>query len=448
MSASESQKRIEPLTFGEVQLIAETLAPWRGAQLQEVQQTTQEFGLGFYHQRSVQWLWFDLDPRRPLVVRLARPPGKRKKITRPVSLFVRSRVLGRRLKSVRVDADLGRVLIFEFHRSQEEGASDPVSIEVRLFPHGQNVIIRDGEKSISENKPKEMPVTVRSIEPERVRSWEDIENLWLGRDTDVRKDVVHSGTADAGASQEKLKKDFERAIEKKTLALERMRTELAAKQSSSPSEVGEWLKTQRSLEVPVDRPEWRGYIDPEKSLSWNIEACFRKSKENARKLEGAEARILKVETEIDDLRRQGVEGFLKLRENESRKKAGSLLASADARGRRFEVAGNLEAYVGRSAADNLSLLRRAQPFDYWLHLRDLPGSHAILRRSRGRDVTDQEFEKVGRWVVEQSIGKPAHELSGEQFDLLIVECRYVKPIKGDKLGRVNYTHDRVFRVRF
>jgi hypothetical protein len=63
-------------------------------------------------------------------------------------------------------------------------------------------------------------------------------------------------------------------------------------------------------------------------------------------------------------------------------------------------------------------------------------------------VTDAELIEAGRWVIEQSLGRRADELVGEKHDLLIVECRYVRPIKGDKLGRVHYTHDRVLSVRF
>ena len=122
-----------------------------------------------------------------------------------------------------------------------------------------------------------------------------------------------------------------------------------------------------------------------------------------------------------------------------------MFVAADARGRKFQLADDLIVYLGKNAAENLAILRKAQPFDFWVHLRDRPGAHAILRRSRGRNVTDAEFIKAGAYVAEQSLKRRASELKGESFDLLIVECRFVRPIKGDKLGRVNYTNDRVLR---
>ena len=63
-------------------------------------------------------------------------------------------------------------------------------------------------------------------------------------------------------------------------------------------------------------------------------------------------------------------------------------------------------------------------------------------------VTDGEFLQAGQWVIEQSLGARASEHKGERFDMLIVECRFVRPIKGDRLGRVNYANDRVMSVRY
>ena len=211
------------------------------------------------------------------------------------------------------------------------------------------------------------------------------------------------------------------------------------------AQVGEWLKANGTLDVPEP---WGARIDRDQSLAWNIQKCFHSSKESARKTSGTRARLEDVERELVELRARGPGAFAGRREREEKDGAANLLSRADAKGRRIKVGGDLEVYIGKSAADNLALLRRAQSFDYWLHLRDQPGSHAILRRTRGRLVTDAEFIQAGRWVVEQSLGKRASELKGERHDLLIVECRFVKPIKGDRLGRVNYTNDRVLRIGF
>lgn len=445
MDAQSNPKtnRFASLSLAEIEMIAAELSALLGARLQDVFQTKTEVGLEFYHNRETLWLWLDLDPLRPMIVRLNSVPPRRQKVARPLTLFLRSRFTGRRLMSVHVDRERGRILILNFHRAPEEEEQGACELEIRLFPHGQNVIARDGDKSVAELKPKEIPVaglTDTDLPPPR--SWSEIEDHWRSQRGLIEK------KEEPAKSKETLARDYQKAIEKKEKALERMREELAEKESTELFEVGEWLKINRSLEVPE---KWRRWIDPQKPLAWNIENCFQRAKENARKAEGTRERIRQVEAELAALREGGIEGFAKAREAARTQKQAlreNLLSQAEARGRRLKIADDLEAYIGKSAADNLALLRRAQPFDYWLHLRDQPGSHAILRRTRGRVVSDDEFRRAGVWVVEQSLGKRAHELKGERFDLLIVECRYVRPIKGDKLGRVHYTNDRVLTLKF
>lgn len=437
--------RIEPLTSVEVANIATALQSLVGAQIQDCLQTTSEFGLAFHHERETLWLWLDLNPSRPLVVRIHGRAPSRKKVTRPLLLFVKAHVLGRRLESVRAELSRGRILILTFHRSAAEETTGPCEIEARLYPHGQNIIVRDGPKSVAWTKPKEVPPPLLSnVDVGSGRTWEEVEETWR-RLQDAKPERAQGSREGADV----LAKEWKRAVSKKEKALVRMREELKEKTSHVYSHVGEWLKINGDLFAAGRVPdEWRDFIDTDQTLAWNIENSFRRAKENLRKAEGTKTRIAQVEKELGDLKAQGPLGHFKKAENEAKNIKQNLLVKAEARGRRMAVTKDLEAYIGKSARDNLALLRRAQPFDFWLHLRDYPGSHAILRRTRGRTVTESEFMEVGKWVVEQSVGKRAHELKGEQFDMLIVECRYVRPIKGDKLGRVNYTNDRVLRVRF
>jgi predicted ribosome quality control (RQC) complex YloA/Tae2 family protein len=436
-----SQALSQALSQAEVAQIALDMQALVGAQLQDCVQSEAEFALGFYCDRRIVWLVFDLHPQRPLVVRAEgkTPPLRGPRRTRPLNLFVKSRFLGRRLASVRADLDRGRLLILSFHRSVEEESGLPIEIEARLFPGGQNLIAYDGARAVAESKPKALPVLSSSKEvptgvparpaigpvagAESLRKWEEIEREWFRLRSVSRAN--DSAAIDTSASsllpEAKSEKDWRRAIEKKEKALERMQIELDEKTSSVYSDLGHWLKNNMTLDVP---PQWSPFVDDSRSRSWNIEECFRRAKENSRKAEGTRAR-----------------------KSEAGKSLVNLLVKAEAKGRRHKIGDDLEVYVGKSAADNLAILRRAQPFDYWLHLRERPGSHAILRRTRGRTVSDAELIEAGRWVIEQSTGQRVRELKGERFDLLIVECRFVRPIKGDRLGRVNYSNDRVIHIK-
>ncbi|HVK60848.1 MAG TPA: hypothetical protein VM432_04825 [Bdellovibrionales bacterium] len=424
--------RFPPLTLGELVGIAGELQTLVGAQLQECLQTSSELGLGFYHDRRIQWLWFDLDPRRPLVLKLDTPP-KLKKLTKPLSLFIRSNFVGRRLKALTVRIESGRVLVLEFHRSSEEPSEGEMNLEIRLLPHGQNVIAKFLDKGISDSKPKDLPsAPIEMREDEERRTLDDVTQAWL-----ALKSARSQPTQTKKDAPEKV---WARAIEKKEAALVRMREELEIKASGAEREAGEWLKANGTLEVPQ---QWKELVDTDKSIAWNIQELFRLAKDKERKIEGTRARIELVESELAKLRNDGPIAHQAAPAPEK-----SLLERADAKGRRFKLAGDIDVYIGKSAGDNLALLRRAQPFDYWLHLRDMPGSHAILRRTRGRVVTDGELVQAAKWVVEQSLKKNELQLKGERYDVLIVECRFVKPIRGDKLGRVNYTNDRVLSIRF
>ena len=457
-----------------------------GAQLQDCVQTPSEVGLCFYHDRETIWLWFDFHPQRPLLVRVHGKPPNRKKLTRPLLLFIRSHFFGRRLQAITADLARGRVMKLEFYRLPSEVprglaremaremarelASDlptdvedekagRYEIEIRLFPSGQNMIATAGSKSISERKPRELPPSSETalVVSSTDRTWDEIEREWWAEQEQAAGERGFRKVQAAARDAIVIDRDYQRAMEKKEKALLRMREDLELKRATASEfrQAGEWLKSEGMPQRRDERNEqdpsilkWFSHIDFDKSLSWNIENAFTRAKENFRKIEGTEARLKIVEAELAELRSKGPGSFIKKREEKTQDGARNLLARADARGRHLELAIDLDVYIGKSAADNLAILRRAQPFDYWLHMRDLPGSHAILRRTRARIVTESEFTQAARWVIEQTLAMRASELAGESHDVLIVECRFVRPIKGDRLGRVNYSSDRVLRVRF
>jgi hypothetical protein len=76
-------------------------------------------------------------------------------------------------------------------------------------------------------------------------------------------------------------------------------------------------------------------------------------------------------------------------------------------------------------------------------MRDFPSSHAVFFRNKGTKVGDAEFRQAAEWFIRNHFGPKAKEHSGEKFELIIAECRFVKPIKGDKIGRVTYRDERI-----
>lgn len=449
------------MTVSEVSEVACELQTWIGSQLQEVVidgikgEDPRSMRLGFFWTGGIRWIVFDYRIQAPLLLLFdgmdgvpMTPPKTAGKIRRPIELFLRSKHIGRRLREIRLRVDDGRALDLVFDPNTD---GSEVSIELKVYPHGRNAKAISGAQSITEFKPltgspNVAPVKSRSFEqlnhPDRARSELALEWLKFVKPDGVKR------AAGTEASAATLKSPIDKTLEKKRKALEKVESEIKSKEESPARTIGEWIKENQSLEVPREWPnEWREQVDLKRSMAVNIERLFTNAKSQTRKLVGTRERAAELAREIAVLEKKRAKGELR---EENRTASGGeakdLFVAASAKGRKFQLADDLIVYLGKNAVENLAILRKAQPFDYWLHLRDRPGAHAILRRTRGRNVTDAEFIKAGTYVAEQTLKRRAIELRGESFDLLIVECRFVRPIKGDRVGRVNYTHDRVLRL--
>lgn len=428
----------------EIEGLADELRGLQGAQLQEVEvEPSPEPGskkpgalrLGFFLPGGVRWVVVDYDVLMPALIvfpkGVAPRPLKKTKLRRPLELFLRSHFVGSRLSAVGLRVDLGRALDLYFGPERR--------LELHLFPHGRNAIAHatggavpttssGNERTIAEFKPMpHVPPDETGRVYSEVRTPEAIFEEW--------NESSSLAAVSKEAAKDQVLSTLTVLIEKKKRALEKVELEIENKSRTEFRAVGEWLKTHQTLDVPV---EWEKWIDRDRSLAENISRLFTEAKANDRKIEGTRSRAEALKKELE---------ALSAGQAPVAKKRDGLLEAADARGRTYEIASDLVLLVGKNATENMTILRKAQPFDLWLHLRERPGAHGILRRARGRVVSDQELRLAGVKVAEQSTKKRAAELKGETYDLLIVECRYVRPIKGDKNGRVHYTNDRVLRLK-
>jgi len=142
-------------------------------------------------------------------------------------------------------------------------------------------------------------------------------------------------------------------------------------------------------------------------------------------------RIDKLSGEIE----RGEVSPLKAKEN--------VFGGSEAKGRTLHLK-SATAFMGKSAQDNLKILRSANSWDYWLHLRDFPSAHVIIARPKGLKIAEEEIKIVGEWLIKESLKK---NYIGIAYEIIICECRHVKPIKGDRTGRVHFQHERVFRLK-
>ena len=197
-------------------------------------------------------------------------------------------------------------------------------------------------------------------------------------------------------------------------------------------EAGQYLSRILGLEE-VDS-KWKKYIHADESLFWNRENLFSIYKKEKKKKEAILNRIVALQKEMEDIRKNP-DLFLK-REHfkkdylEKRTEKETYLALTD----------TVMAFMGASAKKNLELLRKAKPWHLWLHAKDFPGPHVLISCPRGgRGMSEQLIFQVAKWLCLAQFKKNPPP---PKVHFILAECRYVRPIKGDKLGRVSYQNHR------
>jgi predicted ribosome quality control (RQC) complex YloA/Tae2 family protein len=392
-----------------------------GAQLQDILSSDRGLALGF-RKVSHYWMILDLVPNAPMFLVFENEcPFKKAAKAKPVSLFLNSHGKNRLLKKISVKTELGRVVILEL-----ENSDGRCEVEIQLLPKSANVIVRAEGKSIAWEKPQELGVAPVHENAVPARSIEQIHEQWLAEQTQGQKPAL-----DPVAQWEKQR---QKDLEKKRKALGEIQKQIDSDKAMLWKQAGDYLKTHRDLNVPE---ELKSCIDDGKSLSWNIENCFSKAKQIEGKKDGARERLQELLKEIEKLE--------KARFTERPQKTGliDLMQKADAKGRKLNLESGAIAYCGKSAADNLALLRQAKAWDYWLHLKDYPGAHGILHRNKDQNILPAELQEVASWVAKESLAAKSLML-GQKVAVVLVECRFVRPIKGDKLGRVTYHSEKTF----
>ena len=97
--------------------------------------------------------------------------------------------------------------------------------------------------------------------------------------------------------------------------------------------------------------------------------------------------------------------------------------------------------VGRNNAENDELtLRKAEKTDLWLHTKDIPGSHVILKPA-GPDPSEDEMRTAAEIAAWYSKGR-----GSEGVPVDYTRVRYVKKPSGAKPGYVIFTNNRTVYV--
>ena len=105
--------------------------------------------------------------------------------------------------------------------------------------------------------------------------------------------------------------------------------------------------------------------------------------------------------------------------------------------------------TGKSARDNLALLRRAHAWDLWLHIKDQPSAHAVLSRAKGAKIPEEILRKKCSVANSHVAWFPNFaRTSVKNSKFFPPNVGTVSPIRGDRLGRVTYRNEKVILVKF
>ncbi len=140
------------------------------------------------------------------------------------------------------------------------------------------------------------------------------------------------------------------------------------------------------------------------------------------------------EKDLEDLRLELHEtGYLRLR----RRSGGKNLAVS--RPLSFRTSEGIEVLVGKNNIQNdLLTFKMADPEDLWFHVKDMPGSHVVLRiagKVPDKDYTNRSLQEAAELAARHS--KAA---AGSKVPVDYTRRRYVKKPSGAKPGFVIYTH--------
>jgi predicted ribosome quality control (RQC) complex YloA/Tae2 family protein len=120
---------------------------------------------------------------------------------------------------------------------------------------------------------------------------------------------------------------------------------------------------------------------------------------------------------------------------------GARPAASARRPRALYTAAGDAIFVGRTGPQNETVtFDIAQPGDLWLHARNMPGAHVILRASA--QVSEAALEQAAALAAWYSAGRGSTSVPVD-----VTERRHVRKIRGAGPGLVTYRNERTLRVR-
>jgi predicted ribosome quality control (RQC) complex YloA/Tae2 family protein len=196
-------------------------------------------------------------------------------------------------------------------------------------------------------------------------------------------------------------------------------------------------------------------LDPDLTALQNARRFFKKAQKGSRGLALVEKREREVQARVDELK-SAQRSLPALKDaSEIRKAFQALFSKKPAPAEkppkpkekkvptpniiRVKLDAAFELCAGTSAAANETVtFQLAQPDDLWFHVRDLPGSHVVLRRlRRGVPIPEEFVHRAALLAAAQSKARP-----GVKVAVSYTEKKYVRKIPGAPAGLVSMTKEK------
>ena len=322
----------------------------------------------------------------------------------------------------------------EFRREYSEGktyvlydGSEPIDVSPIVLHHTQKA-----HKSLPPSKAVMELVSFKEVK-EVIRGKKRELEKAVVKKIDKLEDVVRK----IGEEMEKVK-DFD-ALRKKGELL--MINAYNLKVSSGKAIVKDY---ESGMDIEIE-------IDKSMDILKNAQRYFDEYKKLKRKYEGMEKRLSEVEEELEylyqlwqtildaddeevleEIRDEMEEaGILKARKRKKKKASKSLP--------RKVVYGGYTILIGRNNRQNDELVRNSSPNDVWLHTREIPGAHVVIK-AQG-EVPREVLEFAASLAAGYS---RARNSSNVPVDYTLV--KYVRKPKGFKPGMVIYKNQKTLVV--
>jgi predicted ribosome quality control (RQC) complex YloA/Tae2 family protein len=276
------------------------------------------------------------------------------------------------------------------------------------------------------------------------------------------QETSHSADAAKDARTRALKK----TMKKESRRIEAWRSDLAkAERYRDYARYGELLKANfGSIRKGADRitvidyfdanmPEMTIPLDNSKSAQGNMDDYFRKHRKFLIAERELRPRIEQAERDLDALRRElhTIEAgtwtppTFPLAHTAMRRATGGARKPHQQRPgpfRRFTSTDGLPIFVGRNARENDELtFGLAKSDDLWLHARDTPGSHVVVRIEKGKEPPPETVKDAATLALLYSDLKKSGK--GE---VIYTRRKWVKKAKGQAVGAVLVTQEQSLHV--